>query len=171
MSYLSLNQFGFCHGSSAETALLSVTQSWIKCLICKKNLFTHFSWSIQSFHFGPYVPLLHSLSKLNLWGHLLCWVCSYVHLSSHSQQAFGICFHFFWSSCLFWSTPVKAQRLHLISQWLLGSTHVQKEYNSFSRHRTIPRIRFNQVFSQNSLNLNSQTKGRCWTQKSLYIQH
>ena len=81
---LSDNQFGFRPGFSTESALLSVTQSWFNYLDCHKSICAVFFDLTKAFDSVPHVPLLDTLSRLNLPAHLLCWLRSY--LSNRSQQ-------------------------------------------------------------------------------------
>ena len=81
---LSDSQFGFRPGRSTESALLSVTHSWLSSLDSHNSLCAVFFDLRKAFDSVPHQPLMHTLSSIGLSSHLTSWFFSY--LCNRSQQ-------------------------------------------------------------------------------------
>ena len=81
---LSDSQFGFRPGRSTESALLSITHSWLSSLDSHNSLCAAFFDLRKAFDSVPHLPLMHTLSSIGLSSHLTSWIHSY--LCHRSQQ-------------------------------------------------------------------------------------
>ena len=81
---LSDSQFGFRPGRSTESALLSVTHSWLSSLDSHNSICAVFFDLRKAFDSVPHRPLMHTLSSIGLSPHLTSWLRSY--LCNRSQQ-------------------------------------------------------------------------------------
>ena len=76
--FLSDSQFGFRPGRSTESALLSITHSWLSSLDSHNSICATFFDLRKAFDSVPHQPLMQTLSSIGLPSHLTSWLHSYL---------------------------------------------------------------------------------------------
>ena len=92
-SHANFHQWGFQHGYSTTSALISVVNDWLQCMEKGKSVSSVFFDICKTFDTIPHLLLIKKLMLCGLNKHLLRWICDYLQGREHHVVFNGITSH------------------------------------------------------------------------------